>query len=303
VSGPFELGIVVKTSTVVAVIKRTFRAGRADGPRALTPVYTGTTVTIVHPYLVVVQAVVPAAGEGSRLRPLTADTPKPLVEVAGKPLLEHCLERLCAVDVSEIVVVVGYRGDQIRARYGDSFDGVPLRYARQSSPEGMADALLAARRYVDQPFVVMDGDSVVEADLSRCLARQRDGDVDATTLVEAVPPARAREKAVCRLSEGRVAAIENKPDDPPDPSFVASAVHTFTPEVFDVCELLRRSPRGEYELADALGVLVRARHRVAAVECEGWVGNVNTPEERDAVERRLLDESRGGHGARGGREP
>jgi glucose-1-phosphate thymidylyltransferase len=238
-----------------------------------------------------VQAVVPAAGEGTRLRPLTADKPKPLVEVDGTPILAHCLERLASLGVSDVVVVVGYRGEQIRDRFGDSFDGVPLRYARQASPDGMADAVLAARDHVDGPFVVMDGDSVVEADASRCLDRQRDPDVDATTLVEAVPPSRAREKAVCRLDGDRVAAIENKPDDPADPSYVASAVHTFTPAVFDACDLLRRSPRGEYELADAIGVLARARRRVVAVECDGWVGNVNTPEERDAVERRLRAES------------
>lgn len=236
------------------------------------------------------QAVVPAAGRGSRLRPLTDDRPKPLVEVAGEPLLSRVLRRLREAGLSEAVVVVGYRGDLIRERYGDEFEGLPLRYAEQPSPEGMADALLAARPLVDGQFAVMDGDSVVTADaaVERCLERQRDPDVDATTLVEAVSPERAREKAVCRTDDANhVVGVENKPEDPPDPAYVASAFHTFSPAAFDACALLERSPRGEYELADAMGVLVRARRRLVAVEADGWVANVNTPAERDEAERRL----------------
>lgn len=239
--------------------------------------------------------VVPAAGRGTRLRPLTDDRPKPLVEVADRPLVEYAFETLLAAGVDDLVVVVGYRGDQLREHCGDCFDGVPVRYAEQDSPGGMADAVLAAREHVDGPFAVADGDGVVRAPsaIRRCVERQRDPDVDATTLLERVPPAAAREKALCRVDDrGDLTAVENKPPDPPDPSRVASAFHTFSPAVFRACELLRRSPRGEYELADAMGVLVRARRRVVGVDVgEGeWVGNVNTSEERDAVERRLREE-------------
>ncbi|WP_101298220.1 sugar phosphate nucleotidyltransferase [Halegenticoccus soli] len=236
------------------------------------------------------QAVVPAAGRGTRLGSLTDDKPKPLVEVAGKPLLTRCFERLVAAGATELIVVVGYRGERIVGRYGESFDGVPVSYARQASPEGMAHALSTARDRVDGPFMVMDGDSVVRADVERCIERQREDGVDGTTLLERVSPARAREKAICRTDErGEVVAIENKPENPPDRPRVASAFHTFTPAVFDACDLLRRSPRGEYELADAMGVLVRARHTLVGVDCDGWVANVNTPADRDEAERRLRD--------------
>lgn len=155
------------------------------------------------------QAVVPAAGEGTRLRPLTADRPKPLVEVAGRPILDRCFERLVAAGATELIAVIGYRGEQIVDRYGEAFDGVPVRYARQERPDGMADALLAAREFVDGPFAVMDGDSVVCADdaIGRCVERQRQSDVDATTLVERVGPDRAREKAVCRTDERAISSI------------------------------------------------------------------------------------------------
>ena len=100
------------------------------------------------------QAVVPAAGEGTRLRPLTAERPKGLVEVAGKPLLTHVFEALSPLGVEEIVVVVGYHGDAIREHYGDSVDGVPLTYATQDRRRGLAHALLQAEPHVDGDVVV-----------------------------------------------------------------------------------------------------------------------------------------------------
>ncbi|WP_129116437.1 nucleotidyltransferase family protein [Halegenticoccus tardaugens] len=234
------------------------------------------------------QAVIPAAGRGTRLGSLTDDKPKPLVEVAGKPLLTRCLERLVTAGATELIVVVGYRGDQIVRRYGDSFDGVPVSYARQGSPEGMAHALSAARDRVDGPFMVMDGDSVVRAEIERCVERQREAEVVGTTLLERVSQTKAREKALCRTNDrNEIVSIENKPDDPPSECRVASSFHTFTPAVFRACDLLGRSPRGEYELSDAMGVLVRARRTLVGVDCNGWVLNVNTPAERDEAERRL----------------
>lgn len=82
-----------------------------------------------------------AAGEGTRPRPLTDDTPKPLLTVGGRPILTHCLDTLVDLDVDRLVIVVGYRGDAIVDPYGDEFRG-PIEYARQENRSGMAHALL-----------------------------------------------------------------------------------------------------------------------------------------------------------------
>ena len=76
-------------------------------------------------------AVVLAAGEGTRLRPLTEDTPKAMVEVNDKPILTHCFEQLVDVGAEQLVVVVGYKKEQIIEHYGDSFQGVPVTYTHQ----------------------------------------------------------------------------------------------------------------------------------------------------------------------------
>jgi dTDP-glucose pyrophosphorylase len=237
------------------------------------------------------KAVVLAAGEGTRLRPRTAETPKGLLEVGGKPILTHCFEQLVDCGAEEVVVVIGYEGDQITEHYGDGFAGVPVTYARQSEREGMAHALLTAEEHIDGPFMLMDGDSIVRCDLQRLVERQRDSTVDGTVLVQEVPPRAAREKMVCILNErGDIVARENKPNDPPDPSLVAASFQTATPKLFDACRRVERSSRGEYEMSDAIGHRIEAGARIAAIRCDGWLINVNTPADLAQADRRVRED-------------
>ncbi len=233
------------------------------------------------------QGVVLAAGEGTRLRPRTADKPKPMVEVGGRPILSRVLDDLLALGVDELVVVVGYRGDRIREHYGDGYEGVPVRYARQEPREGMAHALLQAEPHVDGEFVVMDGDGVMDADLRPLVARQREPGTDGTILLQEVSAEEARSKAIVeRDSEGRVVEIEKEPADPPDPSYVAASAHTFAPSAFDACRAVERSPRGEFELSDAIQRLADDG-AVYGIEVDGWLRNVNTEADLRAARRRV----------------
>jgi len=241
--------------------------------------------------------VVPAAGEGTRLRPLTDDTPKGLVEVAGRPLLGHVFETLADSGVEEIVVVVGYEGDAIREYFGDSAAGVPLSYAEQDERLGLGHAVSQAEPYVDGPFVVLNGDNVVASDLRPHIARQRAEDVDAVLAVEEVDLATARETGVVSVAgdgdatadrdagdrgSQRVTDIVEKPADPPS-TLATTGAYVLPAEIFDALSLLRPSDRGEYELADALGVLLRAGARVEVMALDAERVNVNTPADRDAA--------------------
>ncbi|WP_293026651.1 nucleotidyltransferase family protein, partial [Natronococcus sp.] len=95
------------------------------------------------------QAVVLAAGEGTRLRPLTEDKPKGLVEVDEKPIITHCLDRLVELGASEFVIVVGYLKEKIIDHYGDEYRGVPITYAHQREQKGLAHALLCVEEHID----------------------------------------------------------------------------------------------------------------------------------------------------------
>jgi glucose-1-phosphate thymidylyltransferase len=232
------------------------------------------------------QGVVPAAGRGTRLRPLTADRPKALVEVAGKPLLAHCFERLLEVGVDELVVVIGYRGGAIVDRFGDTFEGAALRYVEQPDPAGLADAVLAAEAAVDGDFVVLNGDNVVDAALAPVLDRHRATAAAATLLVEDVSPARASEGGVLVFDDGRLVGLVEKPDDPPS-TWVTRGFHAFAPRIFEACRELEPAATGEYELTAVVDRLLQAGARVETVPLEGRCVNVNTPEDLARAERLL----------------
>lgn len=234
------------------------------------------------------QAVVPAAGEGTRLRPLTDDRPKGLVEVDGEPLLTRLFDRLLAVGVEEFVVVVGYRGGDVVAHYGDAYRGVPVRYVHQRERKGLAHALLQADPHVEDDFLLVNGDNVFDANanLGDVVARHRETGAAATALAERVSEADARETGVFEVDEGRVVGMVEKPDDPPS-RLVSAGCYAFSPAVFEACRLVRPSERGEYELSDAVDVLLAAGAGVDVVELEGWRVNVNTPEDVERAADRL----------------
>lgn len=239
------------------------------------------------------KGVVLAAGEGTRLRPRTARVPKPLVEVAGKPLLTHCFEQLRPLGLEEIVVVVGYRGDEIVDAYGDSFDGLPLEYAHQAERRGLAHAVLQAADHVDEAFVLTYADLVFErtGGLERCVYRHRQRGPHATLLTASVSRARARKSGVVVRNEetGAVDRIVEKPSDPPSTRAIPG-FFVFEPVVFSACRLVQPSDRGEYELPDAIDLLAYTGCEVELVDAEGAHVNVNTPEDLKRAERLLTND-------------
>jgi glucose-1-phosphate thymidylyltransferase len=235
------------------------------------------------------QAVILAAGEGTRLRPLTEDKPKVLVEVNDKPLIEYAFDSLIDIGVSEFVVVVGYKKEQIMERYDDSYEGVPITYAHQREQLGLAHALLTAEPHVDDDFMLMLGDNVFDANLGDVVNRQAEERADAAFLVEEVPPGKASRYGVCDTNEyGEITRVVEKPDDPPS-NLVMTGFYTFTPAIFHACHLVQPSDRGEYELPDAIDLLIQSGRTIDAIRTDGWRVDVGYPEDRDAAEQRLAE--------------
>lgn len=236
------------------------------------------------------KAVILAAGEGTRLRPRTETTPKPLVEVAGTPLLTRCFETVRDLGIDEAVVVVGYGREAIVDRYGDTYRDLDVAYARQPEPTGLAHAVLAAADHVDSDFLVLNGDNVYAGGLDAALRRHRETDADLTFPVEEVAAEAAREGAVCELdAEGNVTGLVEKPADPPS-RCVPAACYVLPPAVFHACRLVRPSSRGEYELADAIDILLYAGYAAETVPFEGWRVNVNTEADIERAEQLLAGE-------------
>ena len=233
------------------------------------------------------KAVVLAAGEGTRLRPLTEDKPKGMVEVAGEPILTHCFEQLVDLGASELLVVVGYKKEAIIEHYGDAFEDIPITYAHQREQNGLAHALLTVEEHIDDDFMLMLGDNVFDANLEDVVRRQREDRADAAFLVEEVPWDDAGRYGVCDTNKyGEVTDVVEKPDDPPS-NLVMTGFYTFTPAIFHACHLVQPSNRGEYEISEAIDLLIRSGRTIDAIELDGWRIDIGYPEDREKAETRL----------------
>jgi len=134
------------------------------------------------------KAVVMAGGEGSRLRPLTSNMPKPLVPVAGRPIMEHILLHLRRHQLRDVVATVQYLGASIRNYFGDgSEQGVALSYSVEDSPLGTAGSVMLARQQLNEPFVVISGDSLTDIDLAAAARFHRERKALATIVLKPVP--------------------------------------------------------------------------------------------------------------------
>jgi mannose-1-phosphate guanylyltransferase / phosphomannomutase len=129
-----------------------------------------------------------AGGEGSRLRPLTSRQPKPLVPVAGRPIMEHILLHLRRHQMRDVVATVQYMGASIRNYFGDgSEQGVALTYSVEDSPLGTAGSVMLARAQLTEPFVVISGDSLTDIDLVAAVRFHRERRAIATIVLKPVP--------------------------------------------------------------------------------------------------------------------
>src|SRR5437899_8733373 len=134
------------------------------------------------------KAVVMAGGEGSRLRPLTSRQPKPLVPVAGRPIMEHILLHLRRHQMRDVIATVQYLGASIRNYFGDgSEQGVALTYSVEYSPLGTAGSVMLARQQLNEPFVVISGDSLTDIDLGAAARFHREHKAIATIVLKPVP--------------------------------------------------------------------------------------------------------------------
>lgn len=202
--------------------------------------------------VLLMKAVVLAAGEGTRLRPLTEDKPKGMVEVDGKPILTHCFEQMAELGADELVVVVGYLKENIIEHYGDEFEGIPITHAHQREQKGLAHALLKVEEHIEDDFMLILGDNIFDANLEDVVRRQQEDRADAAFLVEEVNWEEASWYGVCDTNKyGEVTDVVEKLEDPPF-NLVMTGFYTFSPAIFHACHLVQPSNRGEYKISEAI---------------------------------------------------
>lgn len=190
-------------------------------------------------------AVVLAGGEGSRLQPLTANRPKPLLPAGGRPILEHVLDGLIANGIDEIHLVIGYRGDRVRNRFGPTYRNVDLVYHRQAKQLGSGHALLQVAGAVTEPFIVVNGDQLVEPGLVGDVAGAHRNAESMATLGVVRSEAATRYGAVELDGDDEVVDLNERPGDG-DYELLNAGVYAFEAEFL---ETLADSPRIDGSLA------------------------------------------------------
>ncbi|RLM60132.1 sugar phosphate nucleotidyltransferase, partial [Halorubrum sp. Atlit-26R] len=215
-----------------------------------------------------VTAVILAAGEGRRLAPLTNRRPKPMVPVANRPLLEHVVEAVTATTIDRIVLVVGYKQERIRNHFGDGDDwGVTIEYVEQSTQLGTGHAVLQAESVVDGPFVVLNGDRIVDPEI---VSQLRDSAVEADLPAMAVTSvAHPRQYGVVTLDGELVTAIDEKPEGTVETNQINAGVYAFSPAIFDA--IRQTHAPGELAITATLDDLA-ANESLSAVRYDGrWL--------------------------------
>jgi glucose-1-phosphate thymidylyltransferase len=231
-----------------------------------------------------VKGLILSGGAGTRLRPITHTSAKQLVPVANKPILFYGIDDMVAAGITEIGIITGETGEEVRAAVGDgSRFGAKITYLPQEAPLGLAHCVLIARDFLgEDDFVMYLGDNMLQQGLAEFVQRFED-DVAATsapTLEGApLPPAAQillsevpdpHRFGVAALDEdGHVLQLVEKPEDPPS-NLALVGVYLFTPAIHEAVAAIEPSERGELEITDAIQWLIDHGHRVRHDVLEGW---------------------------------
>jgi dTDP-glucose pyrophosphorylase len=240
-----------------------------------------------------VKAVILAAGKGTRMRELTNELPKPMLRVQGKPILEHIVDGILAAGVREIFIVTGWRAEVVENHFGAGKKfGACIAFGRQVVQDGTGKAPEAAKEFVgDSPFLLTYGDILVPLETyPQMIRRFGEGDfagVITVTRGEDVTKGGLNffDEQFClkRLVEKpSPEQLERLRRDgwlkPNAPVWYNAGIYIFRPALFDFTAWLQKSPRGEYELTDAISAMITAGNRLAGLEIQGrWV-DVRDPE-------------------------
>jgi glucose-1-phosphate thymidylyltransferase len=217
-----------------------------------------------------VKGLVLSGGAGTRLRPITHTRAKQLVPVAGKPVLFYGLEAMAAAGITQVGIIIGDTGDEIRAAVGDgSRFGLEVTFIPQDAPRGLAHAVLTAEEFIgDSAFCMYLGDNLLRDGVAGFVDEFRAGDADAMILLQHVP--NPSEYGVAELdASGAVKQLVEKPKEPKS-DLALVGVYLFTSAIFDAARRLEPSWRGEYEITDAIQGMVDSGLRVEPHVVTGW---------------------------------
>ena len=208
--------------------------------------------------------VILAAGKGTRMEPLTSTTPKPLLEIYGKPLIGHSIANSKEY-ISKAIIVIGHQKEAVEAALGNEFEGVPVEYVEQKEQKGTGHAVSVARELVgDQPFYALYGDAVLTAAAIQLLSQ-----VEAGIVVKKTDKWQGM-GVIVKKDDGSLEQLVEKPE-----SFVSDLINAgffrFGTGFLDTADQVKESIRGEIEITDMISLYAKTTRFDVLEMQEPWL--------------------------------
>ena len=231
------------------------------------------------------RAVIPVAGIGSRLRPHTYTLPKVLLNVAGKPIIGHILDKIIEDGFDEATIIVGYLGDKIR-EYVQSNYKLKVDFVEQEERKGLAHSIYLAKETLgSEPFLIILGDTIFDVNLKPVLKSE----YTSIGLKRVEDP---RRFGVAEINKGFVTSLVEKPENPKSNSVIVGLYWIRNTKLLSDCvsELIEKDikTKGEYQLTDALTLMLKRGEKIGVFDVEGW-HDCGKPETLLATNRHLLE--------------
>jgi glucose-1-phosphate thymidylyltransferase len=229
------------------------------------------------------KVIIPLAGKGTRLRPHTHITPKPMLKVAGKPVMAYILEDLERLgNVEQVVYITGHLKEKVEQYTREAFK-IPAVFIEQKVQDGTAGAVALAREYVDQPVLIIFVDTIFDADLSIINRTDADGIIWVKTVEDY-----QRFGVVVTDDDGHMTQIVEKPKTPISKRANIGLYYIRNWKLlYEGIDHVLKSPKnqGEYFLTDAFQYMIDKGAKIKVIDVEGWydAGKIDTLLETNRV--------------------
>ena len=214
------------------------------------------------------RAIIPVGGVGTRLRPHTFELPKVLLNVAGKPILAHILDKIVDAKITDATIVVGYMGEKIREYVSVAYPDLRVDYVEQQEPLGLGHAIhLSLKTVSNEPVLIILGDTIFDVDLHPVLH-------GSNTSLGVKKVSDPRRFGVAELTDGFIAKLVEKPEHPKSHLAVVGLYYMRNTALLAECltDVVEKGmkTKDEYQLTDALQMMIERGEKMTTFPVEGW---------------------------------
>ncbi len=233
----------------------------------------------------VLKCIIPAGGKGTRLRPYTEEVPKPLVEVAGKPLLHYTFQTLKKMKVRDIILVNGYKSHMIEEyveKHAKEFNAVCITQ-KEHEMLGLPSAMISAEKEIDDDFIMVLPDFIFVEDMNYVLKKHKATNADSTLVLDKGKP--LINCCSCKVEGDRITAITMNDGSPKSMhEYLVYGMDIHKPDFIDSCKKLKLSARGQYEIVQAYIDRLNEGKKLVGVPAKKKAYHITAPQDKKEFE-------------------